>query len=260
MKMSLNWFFFLLQFTGVHGKHLHLVVRVGEEVTLPCDRRLHRHPGDSLWLFRAEPRAQAAVLVSRGVTGGHSGSGLNFTQEFSLVIQQVAVKDAGQYTCKFSDTSGHNQSIPVYLSVISISADTETLMCCVYSYHHHCGHTVEWLKGGAEVGGQTAQTSCSSTLTFQTPLTAQDRSSFTCRVGDSGSSDFLLCDVASGSCVKTAPSHWRMYVLVAVAVIAVLAVCVGLRRFRGARTQTDDSAVEMMIKTDDNDEVDNVSH
>lgn len=87
-----------------------------------------------------------------------------------------------------------------------VSADTETLMCCVYSYHHYCGHTVEWLKGGAEVGGQTAQTSCSSTLTFQTPLTAQDRSSFTCRVGDSGSSDFLLCDVASGSCVKTGES------------------------------------------------------
>ncbi|AWP20415.1 Hypothetical protein SMAX5B_000146 [Scophthalmus maximus] len=272
----------VLHFRAIKGRDPHLTVIVGDEVTLPCENRTEdqlKCNGTS-WLFNERPRSPAVEQIKLGqvVEQARTKSDrLSVTEDCSLVVKKVTVKDAGLYACRQFNKSGQQQgsSALVYLSVINIHVgeDAMTITCSVLTYEH-CGHTVEWLNTGVKDEWQSSQVSCSSTVTFKPSLPhPKYEESLRCRVTDRDGGNLLLCSVSTQSpCEKRGSSvdlvdsnerddgcqkanqkcssvssyspHWWWFIIGAVGLAALCVVAlIRWRRTNGNKTQMDDDAV-----------------
>ncbi|XP_024912530.1 uncharacterized protein LOC103381295 isoform X2 [Cynoglossus semilaevis] len=234
---------------------LKLMVRDGGHVSLPCKALLSPdEDADADWFFTADPSSPEVKLLSRREKTNNDRPELSVTQEFSLVLEKVTVKDFGQYTCRINQPA---RSSLVQLSVINIYAVDDTKLACSVLSFKACGHSVEWLIKGAE--GQVSQDGCSAQLTFTTPLT-NHHGCFTCRVNDSSNVALYYfgppsCEGAVSAPVLQDP-HWWIYLAVAVAVgvgvtvillTAIIVVC--QRKHKGLRPQTDNVTETVPVTT-----------
>ncbi|XP_067337870.1 uncharacterized protein [Channa argus] len=113
--------FLMLQFTAVSGEFSSfIVVRDGDDVTLPCDNvRDDQDKCDrTTWFFNV------VTLFEHGKikTGSNSKSRrLSLTENCSLVIKKVTDEDAGRYSCRQTKPEQQQQDSFVHLSVVSTS-------------------------------------------------------------------------------------------------------------------------------------------
>ncbi|XP_038586951.1 uncharacterized protein LOC119912050 [Micropterus salmoides] len=169
----------VLQFTAAAEKlPLSFTVRVGDDVTLPCENVIdgQQKCEYTTWLFSGSGSRSAVELVTLGQIGENSkakSDRLSVTENCSLVIKKVTVEDVGRYYCR-QFKSGQQQApdSQVHLSVIIMTerkdADEVTLNCSVLKYGQSCRHTVKWLYEGKDVDKdmKTSQSVCYATVSF----------------------------------------------------------------------------------------------
>ncbi|XP_038582350.1 uncharacterized protein LOC119908616, partial [Micropterus salmoides] len=175
---------------------LSFTVRVGDDVTLPCENVIdgQQKCGYTRWLFLRS----GVELVRFGQIGENTkakSDRLSVTENCSLVIKKVTIKDAGPYICQ-QYKSGQQQG-PDSLVLLSViiktehqDADKVTLTCSVWTYEH-CRHTVMLLYEGKDVdddnqGMRTGQAGyCYSTLSFlDSHYIYKSKSNLKCEVTD----------------------------------------------------------------------------
>ncbi|XP_076612443.1 uncharacterized protein LOC143336273 isoform X2 [Chaetodon auriga] len=157
----------VLQFTAGRDS---VIVRLGDEVTLPCDSVTNDQTScdRTTWTFRVSRREAAAGLVN-------ASDRLSVTENCSLVITTVTVEDVGRYTCQ-EKKSGEKQGSDsvVHLSVINMTerknTDMVTLNCSVWTYER-CTLKVQWLYNDEDVDKhnrdiRTSQSGCSASVKF----------------------------------------------------------------------------------------------
>ncbi|XP_067337873.1 uncharacterized protein [Channa argus] len=110
----------MLQFTVSGEFSSFIVVRDGDDVTLPCDNvRDDQDKCDrTTWFFNV------VTLFEHGKikTGSNSKSRrLSLTENCSLVIKKVTDEDAGRYSCRQTKPEQQQQDSFVHLSVVSTS-------------------------------------------------------------------------------------------------------------------------------------------
>ncbi|XP_028461424.1 uncharacterized protein LOC114573426 isoform X2 [Perca flavescens] len=199
-------YFFLipmLQFTAATPS---FTVRVGDEVTLPCEHVIDGQKGNSTtWVFSELENTPKVVLIGRGrITENAKADRLSVTEKCSLVIKKVTEEDAGLYTCRQFNKSGQQQGEDalVELSIVTMtehnSADDVTLHCFVSTYER-CQHTVKWLFQSkyVEIDNQDLRTSQSPCYTSVTVPTSHF--SYTSRY------QFFRCEVTEGDKVQEFP-------------------------------------------------------
>uniref|UniRef100_A0A0F8ATZ6 Immunoglobulin domain-containing protein n=1 Tax=Larimichthys crocea TaxID=215358 RepID=A0A0F8ATZ6_LARCR len=169
IQMS-SFLILLLHFTAVTGKSV--VVRVGDEVTLPCGNVIGNQDKCERtdWVF-GDPRSSRGTveLIKNGqiVEEAKSKSDrLSVTQSCSLGIKKVTDEDAGLYICRrFESARGDSW---VYLYTVTMTEhennDEVTLSCSVPEW---CNHRVEWLYEGKVKDKETSQHRCSVNLTYK---------------------------------------------------------------------------------------------
>ncbi|XP_076730251.1 uncharacterized protein LOC101471049 isoform X3 [Maylandia zebra] len=172
----------MLQFkaavTGQHGPTF--LVRVGDEVTLPCQNVTVGQPecNRTDWIFRRLYVADTVRLIHLGlIEEKHKNTSdrLSVTANCSLVMKNITVHDAGHYTCRHytSQDQQHCGKSCSSLSVINMTEDenngTVILSCSVLEYDP-CTHTVQWIYEGEEKSSdmQISPPGCTATVTFTT--------------------------------------------------------------------------------------------
>ncbi|XP_035851640.1 uncharacterized protein LOC116056191 [Sander lucioperca] len=189
----------MLQFTAVNGQSSpSFVVRVGDEVTLPCENGRYDQDkcNGTYWIFSDSESTLSLLLVDRGKIFENAkakSDRLSVTENCSLVIKKVTVDDVGLYTCR--QLKSEREDAHVYLSVIHMTeqkdTDEVTLQCSVLTYEW-CRHTVEWQYEGKDgdiryTDMQKSHSECSVNLTFPTiPLKLKPKyhELFKCEVTD----------------------------------------------------------------------------
>ncbi|XP_040921003.1 uncharacterized protein LOC121200033 isoform X3 [Toxotes jaculatrix] len=197
----------VLLFTAGTGQRHHFTVRDGDKVTLPCENRIKDQDkcNSTTWIYGDTDRSPAVELIILGKIGEHAkdkSDRLSVTEDCSLVIEKVTVKDVGQYICRQFNNSGRQQGpgSVVDLSVINIHEDKVNMMltCTVLTYDTQCRHTVQWLYEGKKDGftiTEKTPESCSATVTFKAPHhnhKSKYEESFKCNVTDSDSQNLLV--------------------------------------------------------------------
>ncbi|XP_059211840.1 uncharacterized protein LOC131990743 [Centropristis striata] len=188
----------LLQFTAaVTGqRYLYLTVRVGDDVTLPCESLIadQNNCENTTWLY-GHPGSRTVALVRGGqlVEAARAKSDrLSFSEKCSLVIKKVTEDDAGYYVCR-QIRSGQQQGedAVVLLSVVTMTEqkDTDVTFRCSMKSSYGCRHTVKWLFQGQAVDKnnpqlKTSQSNCSASVTFPTSHSGYTSryNSFNCEV------------------------------------------------------------------------------
>uniref|UniRef100_A0A8P4K8K7 Ig-like domain-containing protein n=1 Tax=Dicentrarchus labrax TaxID=13489 RepID=A0A8P4K8K7_DICLA len=104
-----------------------IVVRVGDEVTLPCDnvRDYQDKCQRTSWLFVGSGNTTSKLLIDRGQIGENSNSKsdrLSVTANYSLVIK-VTAEDVGQYTCRQFNDTGHQQGPDSHVDLSVITSE-----------------------------------------------------------------------------------------------------------------------------------------
>ncbi|XP_033977222.1 uncharacterized protein LOC117475177 [Trematomus bernacchii] len=268
----------LLHFPAADGKDYSRIVRVGDEVTLPCDNVNYYQDNceNTTWLF-SETTALVTLFENGNIfkEAKAKSDRLRVTEKCSLVIKNVTEEDASSYTCRQFSTSGKPQGpdSPVYLSVVNMTEhqdnDEVTLRCSLKTYGG-CIHPVKWLLQGQDVDKDhremnTSQSSCSASVTFLTSLFSNTERSelFTCEVRDGYTIKvhlFLFSPQSSGTTTPTPTTktttttaknnlnsgRWRIIVvIVGVAALTIITVAViSRKRTQGNETQTDDNVSE----------------
>ncbi|XP_051235771.1 uncharacterized protein LOC127351852 [Dicentrarchus labrax] len=187
----------LLHFTAAAEKLLS--VRVGGDVTLPCDNVIdgQQRCEYTTWLFSASGNTAAVELfeLGRNKDTNSKSDRLNVTAKCSLVIKKVTVEDVGRYTCRqFISEQQQGPDSVVYLSVITMTehkdSDKVTLSCSVSTYER-CTHTVKWLNEGQDLDKdnqevKTSQSPCNVSVTFKTShfIDTSNSNSLKCAVTD----------------------------------------------------------------------------
>ncbi|XP_040921007.1 uncharacterized protein LOC121200033 isoform X7 [Toxotes jaculatrix] len=263
----------VLLFTAGTGQRHHFTVRDGDKVTLPCENRIKDQDkcNSTTWLHSDTDRSPAVELIILGKIGEHAkdkSDRLSVTEDCSLVIEKVTVKDVGHYTCRQYNKSGQQQGPDsvVDLSVINIHEDKDkmTLTCTVLTYDTQCRHTVQWLYEGKKddfIITEKTPESCSATVTFKAPHhnhKSKYEESFKCNVTDSDSQNLLVCNFSPrSSCDRTAAPNGNRttsghnddllqwwYIVVPVGFAALL-ITVGAvirqRRTKGNKTLRDEN-------------------
>ncbi|KAI9528365.1 hypothetical protein NQZ68_022057 [Dissostichus eleginoides] len=98
IKMSLFLIMLLQSTAAVTGQENSLTVKVGDEVTFPCDIE-----GDNQdncdWSFGESDYSEKNLVETGQIVGEAKSDRLNVTQNCALVIKNVTEEDAGFYTC-----------------------------------------------------------------------------------------------------------------------------------------------------------------
>ncbi|XP_044025044.1 uncharacterized protein LOC122863049 isoform X11 [Siniperca chuatsi] len=199
----------VLQFTAAAEKlPLSFTVRVGDEVTLPCENVTdgQRKCNSTTWLFIGSGYTAAAELIDLGqiVERAKAQSDrLSVTASCSLVIKNVTVEDVGLYTCRqFRSGQQQGPDSQVHLSVVTMTehqdTDKVTLTCSVLTFER-CKHTVKWLYAGKDVAKDnkdllTSQSLCRASVRF-----------LTSHYSHTSRSNFLTCEVTVGNKVQLFP-------------------------------------------------------
>ncbi|XP_034756652.1 uncharacterized protein LOC117961826 [Etheostoma cragini] len=166
----------MLQFTAAAASS---TVRVGDDVTLPCEHVIdgQRACDSTTWIFSQLENTPIVVLIGHGrIAVNAKPDRLSVTENCSLVIKKVTEEDAGRYTCRQFYPSGHQQGpdAVVELSIVTMTehnnADNVTLHCFVSTYER-CQHTVKWLFQSKYVDKdnqdlRTYQSPCYTSVTF----------------------------------------------------------------------------------------------
>ncbi|XP_050923150.1 uncharacterized protein LOC108887727 isoform X3 [Lates calcarifer] len=195
IQMSL-FLILVLQFTAANGQNPSVfTVRVGDEVTLPCENvRDDQDQCDrTTWIFTGSGSRSSVPLFELGKIHKDAKSKsdrLSVTENCSLVIKKVTVENAGYYNCRQFYRSGQQQGpeAPVELSVVTKTEheddDKIILTCSVFPYGG-CKYTVEWLKDDFTVM-ETSHHSCSASVNIKTShLTEiQNYNALKCKVTD----------------------------------------------------------------------------
>ncbi|KAF3703172.1 hypothetical protein EXN66_Car018860 [Channa argus] len=263
IKTSLS-FILMLQLRVTEGQDSSFTVRVGDDITLPCENRVKDQDicSTSTWLVSKTRSSPVVELVSHGNVKIQPHR-LSVTEKCSLVITKVTVEDVGQYSCRQYNDSGQQQGPDAVVNLLVINiyelkddGDKVTLSCSVLTYES-CRHTVQWLYQGNESNVtdlRSEQDKCSSAVIFSTShldQTAKFKESFRCNITDDNSGNQLLCGLTpNSSCEKPATlkkdatsithrKHDRLtpkngtlelwvYIVVAVAVAVLLLITVGV--------------------------------
>ncbi|XP_050927628.1 uncharacterized protein LOC108887506 isoform X3 [Lates calcarifer] len=192
----------LLQFTATAtGQYSSIfTVRDEDEATLSCENVIDDQDqcDRTDWIFIGSG-SRTVTLFEHGKiheAAKSKSDRLSVTENCSLVIKKVTVKDVGRYICRQFDRSGQQQDPDalVELSVVTMTEqknrDQVTLYCSVRT-RYHCRHTVKWLYEGKDVatddkGLRTSSSSCRAYVNFLTSHYIYKSTSklFSCEVTD----------------------------------------------------------------------------
>ncbi|XP_026196667.1 uncharacterized protein LOC113149053 [Anabas testudineus] len=179
---TLLFLILMLQFPAkASGKYVYITVRDGDDVTLPCGnvRDDQDKCSNTDWLFDRPQYTRAVVLVRHGHVDNREISRsksdrLSVTENCSVVVEKVTVEDAGRYSCRLYNTSGHEQGedAVVRLFVVIMTnhhGDVDTVNCSVSAFNE-CRHTVKWFYEGKAVSDvkhmRSWQSDCSASVSF----------------------------------------------------------------------------------------------
>ncbi|XP_045917387.1 uncharacterized protein LOC123978262 [Micropterus dolomieu] len=190
----------VLQFTAAAEKlPLSFTVRVGDEVTLPCENVIdgQQECEYTRWIFIDSGNTTTVRLAKLGqiIENAKSKSDrLSVTENCSLVIKKVTVEDVGRYDCQQFISGKQISDSQVHLSVIIMTerkvADKVTLWCSVLKYEQSCSHTVKWLYEGKDVDKdnkdmKTSQSVCYAAVSFlDSHFSYKSKSNLKCEVTD----------------------------------------------------------------------------
>ncbi|XP_044025041.1 uncharacterized protein LOC122863049 isoform X9 [Siniperca chuatsi] len=267
----------VLQFTAAAERlPLSFTVRVGDEVTLPCENVTdsQRKCDGTTWLFFGSGNTAAVDLIYLGqiVERAKAQSDrLSVTASCSLVIKNVTVEDVGRYSCRqFRSGDKQGPDSVVLLSVVTMTehkdTDKVTLNCSVSTFEP-CGRTVKWLYEGKDVAKDnkdllTSQSLCRASVSF-----------LTSHYSHTSRSNFLTCEVTVGNKVQLFPFRlrpsgedtttattestttensrkagwWWLYIIVAVVLAALLVIAVAVirwKRTKGNKTRMNDTVAD----------------
>ncbi|XP_050927632.1 uncharacterized protein LOC108887506 isoform X8 [Lates calcarifer] len=279
----------LLQFTATAtGQYSSIfTVRDEDEATLSCENVIDDQDqcDRTDWIFIGSG-SRTVTLFEHGKiheAAKSKSDRLSVTENCSLVIKKVTVKDVGRYICRQFDRSGQQQD-PDALVVLSVVTMTEqknrdqvTLNCSVRT-HGHCRHTVKWLYNSHDVDKDIKElktsSSCSSSVNFLTShyIYKLRHKFFSCEVTDNNNRHKITFSLQSspeksgddstttttiktagattiatttdGASTKTEDWLW-LYITVAVVLTLLIALvmAVGIKRHRAKGNKT---------QTDDN--------
>ncbi|XP_033992162.1 uncharacterized protein LOC117487636 isoform X2 [Trematomus bernacchii] len=272
-RIMMSSFLMLLLHFPANGEYSFLTVRVGDEVTLPCDNVIDDQDkcDSTTWLFYYAPNTPAVTLFEGGqIHNDAKGKSdrLRVTENCSLVIKKVTEEDAGLYFCRQFRSGRQGSDSLVYLSVVTMTehqdTDEVTLRCSVLS-NGWCIHTVEWLYGDQNVvkDNRDIQTSdCSAAVTFSSSLKEKPiyRGLFKCQVMNTnyegkkqlftfsppqppGNDEMTTTSEQDGK----HPGWWCRIIVVTVGVAALTIITVAVirrKRTQGNETQTDDNVAD----------------
>ncbi|XP_038582495.1 uncharacterized protein LOC119908718 [Micropterus salmoides] len=197
VKMSL--FLVLLHLTAVTGQYSPVVVRDGDDVTIPCENvRYNQNDCEyTNWLVSGAGNTPSVELVARGQIGETAMTKpdkLSVTANCSLVIKKVTVEDVGRYSCRQLNRSGEQQGqdARVYLSVLHLDEyrdHEKVLLSCSVSTYAWCSQRVNWLFNGKDVDIKDvsiSQTDCLASVHFKTShyIYTSRYESFVCEATD----------------------------------------------------------------------------
>ncbi|XP_027140315.1 uncharacterized protein LOC109138582 isoform X2 [Larimichthys crocea] len=234
---------FSLQSSAVTGQNQRPIVRVGDDVTLPCGNVMkdQNKCDTTTWTSRWKERDAAVQLVTLGQISKREAKSdrLSVTENCSLVIKKVTVDDVGRYTClksgKQQDPDSH-----VYLTVVKIDKDQTDesvyLSCDVLTYAG-CGYTVQWLYDDDKPVTDTVKSDCADIMTFSFHHHQKsDNVLLKCKVTDDESGRTLL----SSFSLQSSGNLWIIIVSVGSAALLIVIVAVMIwKKSKGRETQTD---------------------
>ncbi|XP_039980851.1 uncharacterized protein LOC120788793 [Xiphias gladius] len=256
LKTSL-YLILVLQFTAL-TKHncASFVVRVGDEVTLPCKNvRDDQVKCDSTtWLFSDSSRRTVELVrdgqIYKDEASKSKSDRLSVTEKCSLVIKNVTDEDVGHYACRQTyQLQQRYEDELVYLSVITITEhknDSMVTLKCSVSTRGRCGHTVKWLYQGQDVDKdhnelRTSRSGCWATVSFKTShfiYSSSNNKLLKCKVTDENTGEEQLFPFSPLS------SDWWWYIILAVGLTALLIAVVALigwKRYKGNKRETDEN-------------------
>ncbi|XP_045917566.1 uncharacterized protein LOC123978366 [Micropterus dolomieu] len=197
----------VLQFTAAAGKLLlFLIVRLGDDVTLPCENVIdsQQQCEKTTWLFSDSGNIEVFLVDLGQIKNSKAKSDrLSVTENCSLVIKKVTVKDVDRYDCRqFKSGQQQTPDSHVYLSVINMTehqdGDKVMINCSVLTHKQFCRHTVKWLYEGKDVDKdnkdmKTWQADCYTTVSFpDSHFINKSKSNLTCEVTDRNSGKVQL--------------------------------------------------------------------
>ncbi|XP_051265475.1 uncharacterized protein LOC127368577 isoform X4 [Dicentrarchus labrax] len=246
IKMSLFMILVLL-FTAVTGQSSDsLIVRAGDDVTLPCENVINDHHSCVTTTWISSGSRNTVTLFENGQIHKDAmakSDRLSVPANCSLVIKKVTVEDVGHYVCRqFISGQQQGSDSVVDLSVITMTehkdTDKVTLSCSVSTYGR-CTYTVKWLFEDKDVDNdnqdlKTSQRTCFANVTFGT---AKNYKLAKCNVKDSNTGEEHQFTFSRLS------ADWWWYVLVAVGLAALLIIVVAAVswKYKANKTQMDDN-------------------
>ncbi|XP_051265474.1 uncharacterized protein LOC127368577 isoform X3 [Dicentrarchus labrax] len=275
IKMSLFMILVLL-FTAVTGQSSDsLIVRAGDDVTLPCENVINDHHSCVTTTWISSGSRNTVTLFENGQIHKDAmakSDRLSVPANCSLVIKKVTVEDVGHYVCRqFISGQQQGSDSVVDLSVITMTehkdTDKVTLSCSVSTYGR-CTYTVKWLFEDKDVDNdnqdlKTSQRTCFANVTFGT---AKNYKLAKCNVKDSNTGEehqFTFSRLSAGkdsnvaTTIRTVGKNpesanndrarnsqdWWWYVLVAVGLAALLIIVVAAVswKYKANKTQMDDN-------------------
>ncbi|XP_067428518.1 uncharacterized protein [Thunnus thynnus] len=251
-----------LQITAVTGQFSSVIVRDGDDVTLPCESvTANQDKCDNInWFFSS---SNPVDLVKRGRIHENTkvkSDRLSVTANCSLVIKKITQEDADIYFCRQHRSQQDSQ---LYLSVISMikheDSDYVTLFCFVRT-HDSCIHTVKWLYEGHDVDENVTilQIGCYGLVGFPAShhkLKSTSHEIFQCKVTDGYTNKehlFTFSPPSSGDATPTTndtPTKqqvWLRFIIVSVGLTALIIIFVSVNiwtRTKVNKSQMDDNAV-----------------
>ncbi|XP_014889452.1 uncharacterized protein LOC106948350 [Poecilia latipinna] len=165
----------MLYLTAAAGQVQYSAVRVGDGVTLPCGYLIYSsdHCDGIIWMFINNRRS--SILFEKGQireAAAAKSDRLRFASDCSLVMKNVSVEDAGQYTCRRFINGQQGPDFYVVLAVVHMVKQKQKdklILTCSVTDIKRCRHTVKWLnEGGEEMLSDMEEPdqSCSDTVTI----------------------------------------------------------------------------------------------